>query len=66
MPADALAERLSLLGATGDLPRTLRDAGVARGDLRLLAEEAAEQWTGRFNPRPFDVRGALEIYECAY
>ena len=66
LSADALAERLSRLGGTGDLPRTLRDAGVARGDLRFLAEEAAEQWTGRFNPRPFDVRGALEIYECAY
>jgi hypothetical protein len=32
----------------------------------MLAEEAAEQWTGRFNPRPFDAAGALEIYQCAY
>ena len=36
------------------------------GDLRTLASEAAEQWTGTFNPRPFDAMGALEIYECAF
>jgi alcohol dehydrogenase len=64
--ADALAARLSLLGAKGHLPRTLQDAGVARGDLPALAAEAEEQWTGKFNPRPFDAKGALEIYECAY
>ena len=64
--ADALAGRLSELAAKGDLPRTLRDAGATRDDLLMLAKEAAEQWTGRFNPRPFDAKGALEIYECAY
>ena len=30
-----------------------------------LATEAAEQWTGAFNPRKFDVAGALEIYAAA-
>ena len=31
-----------------------------------LAEEAAKQWTGTFNPRPFDAAGALELYQLAY
>lgn len=62
----ALAERLSELASVGGLPRTLADIGASASDLPALAKEAAEQWTGRFNPRPFDAKGALEIYECAY
>jgi alcohol dehydrogenase class IV len=34
--------------------------------LPTLAAEAATQWTGTFNPRPFDAAAALEIYERAY
>jgi alcohol dehydrogenase len=64
--AEDLAGRLSLLAAAGKLPRTLRDAGASKNDLPTLANEAAEQWTGKFNPRPFDAKGALEIYKCAY
>jgi alcohol dehydrogenase len=64
--SDTLAERLALLAGIGELPRTLRDAGASRDDLRALARDAEEQWTGKFNPRPFDAAGALEIYECAF
>jgi alcohol dehydrogenase len=64
--AEALAERLATLAAKGDLPRTLREAGASMDDLEALAKEAAEQWTGTFNPRAFDANGALEIYECAF
>jgi alcohol dehydrogenase len=64
--AESLAQRLAELAAVGHLPATLRDTGASRGDLAALAEEAAAQWTGTFNPRPFDARGALEIYECAF
>jgi hypothetical protein len=31
----------------------------------VLFELAAQQWTGTFNPRPFDAVGALEIYRAA-
>jgi alcohol dehydrogenase len=65
-PSFALAVRLSALAAAGGLPRTLAEAGAARDDLPELATDAAEQWTGTFNPRPFDVKGALEIYQCAF
>lgn len=61
-----LADRLEELALRAGLPRRLRDAGVAAGDLDALAAHAAEQWTGRFNPRPFDARGALELYQGAF
>ena len=64
--ADVLATRLSELAAYGTLPRTLREAGVSKDALPGLASEAAEQWTGTFNPRAFDAKGALEIYQCAF
>lgn len=65
-PAEALAERLEQLARAGGLMRSLSDTGVAREDLGMLAADAARQWTGTFNPRPFDVSGALEVYEWAF
>jgi alcohol dehydrogenase len=65
-PAGAVADRLERLAAHAGLPRGLRAAGVARDHLPALAAHAAEQWTGRFNPRPFDAVGALQLYEAAY
>lgn len=65
-PGEALAQLLEHLAQVGGLPRRLSDVGVPCGDLPLLAEEAAGQWTGTFNPRRWDAAGALEIYECAY
>jgi alcohol dehydrogenase len=64
--AETLARRLEELRRAGGLPARLREAGVERRDLPQLAEDAARQWTGRYNPRPLDAAGALEVYECAY
>ena len=64
--ASVLAARLEALAAAGDLPRGLRSIGVAEADLGALAAEAAEQWTGGFNPRPFDANAAQELYRAAY
>jgi alcohol dehydrogenase len=61
-----LIERLRALAQIGGLPENLRDAGVSEEALPRLAEDAATQWTGKFNPRPFDAAGALEIYRMAY
>jgi alcohol dehydrogenase len=65
-PAGAVADRLEHLAVHAGLPRGLRAAGVSREHLPALAAHAAEQWTGRFNPRPFDAVGALHLYEAAY
>ena len=57
--AEALACRLEALAATAGLSTRLRDVGVPRAELPALAEDAAKQWTGKFNPRPFDAEGAM-------
>ena len=63
---EVLAVRLEALARAGGLPRTLREAGVDRAGLSALAADAATQWTGTFNPRPFDARAALALYERAW
>jgi len=65
-PAERLATRLEELARAGGLPATLRDVGVLKSDLPALAADAATQWTGTFNPRPFDATGALALYTQAY
>ncbi len=45
---------------------TLGAALVLGPGVPALAEEAAGQWTGRFNPRALDAAGALEVYGWAY
>lgn len=64
-PTEALARRLEALIAAGRLGRGL-SGFVEKSDLPELAAEAAEQWTGTFNPRPFNKEGAMEVYSCAY
>lgn len=64
-PADQLARRLDDLAAFGNLALKLRDTGVDPALIPELAELAAQQWTGTFNPRPFNAEGAAEIYRAA-
>ncbi len=65
-PGEVLARRLEELAEAGGLRTKLRNAGVSENELPALAADAAEQWTGTFNPRPLDINGAIEIYQCAY
>jgi alcohol dehydrogenase len=65
-PAGVLADRLEELAVHAGLPRGLRAAGVPAADLPDLAAHAAGQWTGGFNPRPFDARAAHDLYRAAY
>ena len=64
-PTEALARRLEELAEAGGLRADLSGSGIAKNDLPALAAEAAEQWTGTFNPRPFNKDGAMEVYSCA-
>ena len=61
-----LAVRLDELARAGGVPLRLSEMKVPRQDIAVLAADAAAQWTGNFNPRPFDANGAREIYECAF
>ena len=65
-PEGSLARKLEHFIQIGGLPRDLKAAGVPERDLPRLAEEAASQWTGQFNPREFGEADALELYKCAY
>jgi alcohol dehydrogenase len=64
--ADVVARRVTELVRAAGLPTRLEDCGVSRGILHLLAEEAAAQWTARFNPRPVGEADLLRLYETAY
>jgi alcohol dehydrogenase len=61
-----LHERVSELKAVAGLPERLRDFEIPPEDLPQLAEEAAEQWTGTFNPRQVSMVELLELYEESY
>jgi len=63
---EALARRLEELATAGGLRSNLRATGMKEIELPELAAEAAGQWTGTFNPRPFDKQGAIEVYQCVY
>jgi alcohol dehydrogenase len=65
-PEAMIARLEDFTAAASDFPVRLAAAGVPERDLPELAEAAAQQWTGNFNPRAFDVAGALEIYAAAY
>ena len=63
--AEALARRVGELLQKAELPTTLSAYGVSAGILPVLAEEAAQQWTGKFNPRPVSEADLLHLYEAA-
>jgi alcohol dehydrogenase len=63
--AETLARRLEDLARASGLAMTLSDSGVGKEAIPELSAQAAAQWTGTFNPRPFDAEGAAEIYRSA-
>ena len=64
--AEHLADRLRRLATLGGLPSRLESQGIQPDALPALAEDAAQQWTGTFNPRPLNAAHALEVYQCAF
>lgn len=63
---ETMARLITGLLRAARLPSTLAELGVERADLPRLAEEATQQWTGKFNPLPFDGAGFLDLYESAF
>ena len=66
LASEILAERVSDLVAAADQPTRLRDCGVSETILHLLAVEANEQWTARFNPRPVTEDDLHQVYQAAW
>jgi alcohol dehydrogenase len=63
---EALLARLESLLNLAGFPRSLSDCGVEPAKIKLLAEEAAKQWTAKFNPRPLEVADFVGLYEAAF
>jgi alcohol dehydrogenase len=65
LPGSDLAARLEELAKAGELPRTLGELGASAADIPALAADAATQWTGTHNPRPFTDLDARRLYQLA-
>jgi alcohol dehydrogenase len=63
---EILADRIAEVTAAAGLPQSLKECGVSDTILHLLAEEANQQWTARFNPRPVAEADILKLYQSAW
>lgn len=64
--AEGLADFLTDLIEAAGLQIKLDDCGVPQDKMPELAEAAAKQWTGTFNPRAIDQQSLLGIYQNAF
>jgi alcohol dehydrogenase len=64
--AEVLAKRITAMVKAAGLPTSLQECGVSQSILHLLSEEANQQWTARFNPRPVTEADILRIYQAAW
>ncbi len=62
---EKLATYIQSIVAAWGLPTCLGQTHVRPELIPLMAEEAAKQWTGTFNPRPVSVESLQELYRCA-
>jgi alcohol dehydrogenase len=62
---ELLAVHLELLVRQAGLPVRLAECGVDRRLIGQMAAEAAQQWTGKFNPRGVDEHALQLLYEGA-
>ncbi len=63
---ERFACRVERMLEVAGLSRRLVDHNVSESVLPQLAEEAAQEWTAGFNPRPVGSTELLEIYRQAY
>jgi alcohol dehydrogenase len=66
LAGERLASHLAGLANRAGLPATLAECGVEKALIPQMAAEAAQQWTGRFNPRAVDEQSLRELYEGAF
>ncbi len=63
--SELLAQHVCSLVSASKSPTTLTECGIDQSLIPTMAQEAASQWTGNFNPRPVDADCLKELYECA-
>lgn len=64
--AEGLADFVTSLVDAAGLKTNLDACGVQQDIFVKLADQAAQQWTGTFNPRPVDPESLLQLYQNAY
>lgn len=64
--SEKLAQFIQQLVAMTGNPTSLNQIDIDRTLFPQLAQEAAEQWTGNFNPREVQTDLMQELYECAW
>ena len=63
--ASFVAAHLANLARAAGLPGRLTECGVNETTIPQMAAEAAQQWTGKFNPRAVDELSLRQLYEGA-
>ncbi|HEX4416028.1 MAG TPA: iron-containing alcohol dehydrogenase [Lacipirellulaceae bacterium] len=61
-----LASFIAAVCRQANVATTLRELKVPRGELPRLAADAAQQWTGKFNPMELSTDDFRLLYEAAY
>jgi alcohol dehydrogenase len=63
---DSLPLRIEELRSAAGLAGSIREFDVPREMIPKMANEAMDQWTARFNPRPVTEEDLRRLYEAAY
>src|SRR5437660_10625022 len=63
---EALIARLESLLNTAQIARSLADRNVKRSKTKVMAEDAAKQWTASFNPRSITPKDFKRLYAAAF
>ena len=64
-PTQTLARCIESIAQAAELPVDLKSQGVSEGMLSVLVDEAAQQWTSKFNPRQVGYQELLALYRSA-
>jgi alcohol dehydrogenase len=62
---EELVSRLNQALSACEMPSSLRKCGVTADAVPMLSEEAASQWTARFNPREIGASDFEALYSAA-
>jgi len=65
-PVQALIARINGMVKAGGLPANLDAVGVSRDAIGKLSDEAAQQWTAKFNPRTITAADFKALYDAAF
>ena len=62
---EVLVRHIESLLDLAQFPRSLAECGLKRTDIPKLADEAAAQWTAKFNPRAVSAADFRTLYTAA-